>query len=247
VSALYEDARLKVKRAKKHISDFTTAIIEVEDTCTVTIEDHAQGGQSLIHEIPDVRNALDNLSLIAGDAIHNLRSALDFAWHSTISRLLPDKLSDKTKFPVRQTWENVVDALHGIEVDTRCPKLFECVMQHVQPYKGGPVIWTLHNLDISDKHLLLLGLDPIGHIVGITISDQNGDLSRGSSMPAKGVNGRYIIDFEPGWKVENKGKLDVAVTLQEQESEVFDSVPMESLLSSFCNFTLHTVQLLENI
>jgi hypothetical protein len=247
MSTLYKDARLKVQRAKKHIADFTARMIALENTCIATVEHHEQGGQSLIHEIPDVGNALDNLSLIAGDAIHNLRSALDFAWYSTISRCLPDWLSDNTKFPVRETRENVEGALHGIEVDTRCIPLFECIMTQIQPYKGGhnSAVWTLHNLDISDKHLLLLGLDPVGHTAGITVRDASGELHHGSSMAAKGMNGRYVIDFYPGFKVEDKGKLSVAVTLQ--EAGIFEPVSVESLLSSFGNFTLYTVQLLENV
>lgn len=244
---LYRDARLKIERAKKHIADFTASMVAVEDACTATIEYHQKGGESLIHEIPNHRNALENLSLIAGDAIHNLRSALDFAWRSTISRCLPDKLSDSTKFPVRETREGVQAALHGIEVDTRCVPLFECIMSKIQPYKGGhnQAVWTLHDLDISDKHLLLLGLDPIGHITGIAVRDENGELQRGDSMAAKGFYGRYVIDFIPGLKVEEKGKLSVAVTLQ--EAGIFEPVPVESLLSSFGNFTLYTVQLLEDI
>jgi hypothetical protein len=83
MSAFYRDARLKIERAKKHLSDFNAAIVSLENTCTATIEHHQDSAQSLVHEIPDVRDVLDNLSLIAGDAIHNLRSALDFAWYST--------------------------------------------------------------------------------------------------------------------------------------------------------------------
>ena len=64
-------------------------------------------------------------------------------------------------------------------------------------------------------------------------------------MPARGVEGRYIIDFERGIKVENHGKLSVTVTLQ--EAGIFQPVTVDSLLSSFSNFTLYMVQLLENI
>ena len=247
MGALYRDARLKVERAKKHITDFTATLIALEDACTATIGYHAQGGESLIHEIPNPTEALDNLSLIAGDAIHNLRSALDFAWVSTITRLLPGKVSDNTKFPVRERRKEVEAALHGIEVDTKCIPLFECIMRQIQPYKGGhnDVVYTLHRLDISDKHLLVLGLDPVGHITGITTRDADGELETGSSRPAQGLNGRYIIDFPRGRKVEDKGKLSVAVKLQ--EADIFYAVPLERLLSSFGNFTLYTVQLLENI
>jgi len=246
MGAIYRDARLKIERAKKHIADVNTAIDALENSCATTIEDRPDGGQSLKHEIPDLRNGLDNLSLIVGDAFHNLRTAMDFAWFATISRCLPDKISDATKFPVRETRQQVEAALHGIEVDTRCKPLYDCIMSKIQPYYGGhnSAAWTLHDIDISDKHILLLGLDPTGHIRGITVRDADGESHRGSSMPARGIEGRYIIDFEKGIKVEETGKLSVTITLQ--QAGIFEPVTVDSLLSSFCNFTLYTVQLLEN-
>jgi hypothetical protein len=240
-AALCRDARLKIERAKKHIADLESAIYALENTCTSTIEHRPDGGQSLKHEIPEFHNALDRLSLIVGDAIHNLRSALDFAWRSTVTRLLPDKVSDTTKFPVRKTRQEVEAALHGIEIDTRCKPLFDCIISQIQPYEGSTnsVIWTLHDLDISDKHLLLLGLDQSGLIVHIAIRDQNGELHAGASWHAKGLEGRYIIDFALGLQVENKGKFSVTVILQ--EAGIFKSLPVVG------NFTFHTVKLLENV
>lgn len=248
MSTLFRDARLKIERAVKHIEDFHSAAIARECTYTVTIEHHPEtGAQSLVHEFPNLEKALFDLSLIAGDAIHNLHSALDFAWYSAISRHLPDKISDSTKFPVRRTRQDLEATLRGIEVDTRCKPLFDCIVSVIQPFKGGDneVIWTLHDLDISDKHLLLLELDPLGHVRGIAIRDKDGQTSRGSSMPAKGTEGRYIIDFESGIQVEDKGKLSVTVTLP--EAGIFKPVPVEDLLSDFANFVLYTVKLLENI
>jgi hypothetical protein len=247
MSAFYKDARLKIERAQKHIADFTEALIALENTCTSTVEYNANGGDVLIHEIPNPSKALDNLSLITGDAIHNLRTALDFAWVSTISRLLPDKLSPKTKFPVRENREDVHSALHGIEVDTRCSILYECVMSKIQPYNGGhnSAVWTLHDLDIRDKHLLILSLDPIGNIMGIAARNANGELYGAFTWAARGANGRYVCNIPVGHKIENNGVLAFAVTLQ--EAGIFKSLSVEGLLSSFHNFTLYTVQLLENI
>src|SRR5882762_8309674 len=80
MDALFRDARLKVERAKKHIEDLQAAIVALEDTYRATVEQHPDAtGQSLIHEFPEIENAFEDLSLIIGDAIHNLRSALDFA------------------------------------------------------------------------------------------------------------------------------------------------------------------------
>lgn len=248
MSAFFRDARLKIERAKKHIADFESAVMAQEDTYTVTIEHHPEtGAQSLVHEFPDFERALFDLSLIAGDAIHNLHSALDFAWYNAISRHLPDKISDSTKFPVRRTRQDLEATLHGIEVDTRCKPLFDCIVSVIQPFEGShnEVIWTLHDLDISDKHLLLLKLDPLGHIRGIAIRDQEGRTSRGSSMPARGIEGRYIIDLESRIQFEDKGKLSVTVTLP--DAGIFKSIPVTGLLNDFSNFVLYTVKLLENI
>ena len=244
---IYRDARLKVKRANEHIANVNAAIHALKNSCIATVEQRPDGGQSLKHELPNFRNALDDLSLIVGDALHNLHTALDFAWYSAMQRCLPDKVSASTKFPVRETQQGLEAALHGIEVDARCKALFDCVVSKIQPYKGGDngVIWALHDLDISDKHILLLELGPRGHITGMAVRDESGELHTGSTYPADGVEGRYIVDFQSGLKIEDKGKLSFTVTLQ--EAGMFKHLSVSDLLSSFGNFTIQTVNLLENL
>lgn len=80
----YGAARLKLNRAKKHTIDAQTAIVALENAYAPAIEQHPDtGAQSLIHDVPDTREPIENLSLVIGDAIHNLRSALDYAWYAT--------------------------------------------------------------------------------------------------------------------------------------------------------------------
>ncbi len=45
-------------------------------------------------------------------------------------------------------------------------------------------------------------------------------------MPAKGIEGRYIIDFEGDIQIEDKGKLSVTITLP--EAGIFKPVPVET-------------------
>ena len=139
MTAQFRDARLKVERANKHIADLESAIEALEHTCTSTIEYRPDGGQSLKHEIPEFRDALERLSLIVGDAIHNLHAAFDFAWQSTIKRLLPDKVSDSTKFPSRKTRQEVEAALHGIEIDTRCKPLLIASLPKSNHTREAPI------------------------------------------------------------------------------------------------------------
>jgi len=247
MNALYKDAHLKIERANKHIADLEAAIFEMENTYRATIEQHPDfGAQSVKHEIPDIEKAFDNLSVIIGDALHNLHCALDFAWYSTINRCLPDKLSQCTKFPVRDSSQSLEATLHGIEVDTRCKPLFDCIVSTIQPYKGGhnSVIWTLHDLDISDKHLLLLEPTPQAYIRGIVVRDQSGQTHRGNTWATQSPS-PWRIDFESGITIEDKGKLFVGITLS--EAGIYKGVPVHSLLSSFSQYILYTVNLLENI
>lgn len=243
----FRDARLKVRRANKHIEELAAAIVALEGTYFSRIERHPQfNAQSLVHEIPCIENALTDLCLIVGDAIHNLHTALDFAWYSTISKCLPDKISDSTKFPVRESREQIGAALRGIEVDTRCKRLFDCIANEIQPYKRGHngVVWTIHDLDIRDKHLLPLELTPRANICGIAVRDKNGELHRGFTMAVESP-GPYFVDYEAGIQIEDKGKLSFAIHLA--DAGMYKVVEVSELLSSFSRYVLHVIQLLENI
>jgi hypothetical protein len=88
---LFRGARLKIKRANKHIADLDVAILRLKDNYTSTVEINTQTGhQDLVHTCPEFAQAIEEMSLIAGDAIHNLRTALDFAWVSTLRNVHPD-------------------------------------------------------------------------------------------------------------------------------------------------------------
>src|SRR5713226_2447842 len=125
MSAIFRDARLKDDRANKHVEELKAAIFSLKESNTARIEKNLETGhQELIHTLPGLEDALLNLSLIVGDAIHNLHTALDFAWVSTIERHIPAASSKFTKFPVRETREKLEAALHGAKIDTACPSLF---------------------------------------------------------------------------------------------------------------------------
>jgi hypothetical protein len=248
VRSLFRDAYLKIDRANKHIADFQLTVIAQQDPYTTTIEHHPDiGAQSLIHEFPDLRR-LCVICLSSQGTPFTTSTAL---WISRgtaqFGSIYLIKSPISTKFPVRETVENLEGVLHGIEVDTRCKRLFDCIVSEIQPYKGGnnSVIWTLHDLDISDKHLLILGLDSIGQIRGFTVRDKNGEIHRGTTWPANGMHGRYIIDLGSDVQIEDKGKLSVAIILQ--EAGIFQSVPIPGLLQDFSNYITYAVKLLENI
>src|SRR4051794_37203940 len=70
--------KLKVERAKEHIRNLESAVQAFRDTDPYgfRIEDDLQTGDK-IYRIEIRRQTPDAFSLIVGDAVHNLRSALD--------------------------------------------------------------------------------------------------------------------------------------------------------------------------
>src|ERR1019366_5011413 len=108
------------------------------------------------------------LAPVVGDAIHNLRTALDLTWYEFLDHHAPAAISDHTSFPVRKTRQGVIAALGNAEIKRLGSRLFDLIVSDLQPYKGGQgeIIYSLHELDIRDKHMLLL---PIFEVATITM------------------------------------------------------------------------------
>jgi hypothetical protein len=209
MSKLFRDARLKVQRANKHIADLEAAISALKENYTATVVQNSDTGhQDLVHAIPEFAEAADNMALIAGDAIHNLKTALDFAWMSVLMKHVPTANFDCAKFPVYPSRQELESALNGVPVNARSNSaLFELVVSDIQPYKGGHngVIYALHKLDIADKHLLLLGLVPLASIDGIMVQRPDGEVVRGFAGATWNLP-PYVIAFERNIRIKEKGQ-----------------------------------------
>jgi hypothetical protein len=238
-------ATLKVERANKHIADLRAALVGLEEKYISRIEvDPNTRYQHLIHSVPDLELTLQHLSLVVGDAIHNLRSALDFAWFDTVERIgAPKSSRDTRKFPVRKTQKELESALRGIEIDTLCPDLFKLLVFDVRPYEGPhtSVVCVLHDLDIEDKHMFPLELSSLAEIRGIKIRERNGYGSYGGGMATQTV-GPFVIPFEAEVSIEDKGRLSLAITFK--GAGAFHHLPVVVLLPGFSQYVFHIVKLL---
>lgn len=110
-------------------------------------------------------NIPDPITLILGDAIHNLRSALDH-FANAIVRDNGKQPSFKTDFPIwrspkfdRKEYEATVETKVG-----RAAKPVVQEFKGLEPYEGGKneLLWALDKLDVVDEHrfLVVLALRP---------------------------------------------------------------------------------------
>jgi hypothetical protein len=232
-----KESRLKINRADIHIRNIERRILALHQTDTAVIEIHPQyGTERLVHTFNDV-TVFDDLSLMIGDAVHNLRCALDYTWLQTIEKLIPANVDDRAKFPVRKTLEELKGVLKKGNVDTTCRRLFDFMVNDIQPCEGrNDAIWAIHNFDNRDKHRLLIPVLSQGNVDGIEVQNEIGE-----KFPGFGTGDfqrpPYVIDFVKGTHVTKKGKLTAHIGVEDIKSGCFMHIP-ETLDVYFGNILL---------
>jgi hypothetical protein len=160
----FQSAWMKVGRARTHIDALESEIgaywqagpVSVRGEGVVTIVGGGTGARTFTVET--FKPLPDNIALLAGDAAHNLRAALDhFTWGAVAE---PDT---RTMFPIwgrqqapsQQGWQSEVNR----RLRSASPALVEAVLR-MQPWETGREkhLWQVHELDRIDKHRLVLAV-----------------------------------------------------------------------------------------
>jgi len=100
VGEQFRAAKLKIKRANKHIAEIEARISLLPNEYAARIQvDPQTGNEFLEYGISQGSEHIGDLALMIGDAIHNLKCALDYAWIGALMKntvTVPKKLH---KFP----------------------------------------------------------------------------------------------------------------------------------------------------
>ncbi len=147
--------RVKIDRAKKHFADLQAAVTAFESRkpYSFTMEIDSQTGYE-IYRYRQSEPIPVEWGAIIGDCIHNLRSSLDLLANELVISN-GGKPTRYTNFPVGSdlaNFESIVEsALLGANADAI--KL----VRELKPYDGGDTaLYSLHQLDIRDKHRLIV-------------------------------------------------------------------------------------------
>jgi len=194
----------KLERAKKHIVDLEP---EWRSFCasggySISFKDDVDKRErsyylAVAQDIPPI------ISLIAGDAIQNLRSSLDHLAHHLVA------IGTGQTGPFTRVYFPICES--ATEYKTESPRKIKGMRQDaidaidaIEPYRGGAghTLWQLHRLNNIDKHRLLLTVygELLSHRVlpsqrtqmirGYLASNPGGippDLSRLTIMPTRGA------------------------------------------------------------
>jgi hypothetical protein len=164
---LFNASHLKIKRAYKHIRELHGVLNSFGKTSGygTRAETDSETGEGIV-SFEMTEEVSDDISMIVGDVVHNLRAALDLAVYELVKRF-GGKRPDRVYFPFRKTWQKVVKAIKEGAIEG-LPVAFEIIIVDViKPYEGGNTpLYTLHTLDIADKHHDLV---PTRAFAGLTV------------------------------------------------------------------------------
>ena len=131
-------ALLKVERANKHITDINKRLSTSSDTNGPSMHVYAKTGEQFIYYGLTDGALRSDIALIVGDAIHNLKCALDIAYRETIRSMSPDGYNpSRTKFIVGDNRKHLESSLTKTAKIPANSPLFKFLVEDVKSYRGG--------------------------------------------------------------------------------------------------------------
>jgi len=109
--------------------------------------------RELTHFIDQKENVPAFIALTVGDAIHNLRAALDHV----IWAMIGDKARNawSVQFPFARSQADLEDAIQKREIALAGQRVVDVIRQ-LKPFDGGNrLLYALNKLDVEDKHKLI--------------------------------------------------------------------------------------------
>jgi hypothetical protein len=197
---MFDSALLKIERAERHIDDLeqTFKLFVKSQEHKVCVTNDPKTGD-LLFEVVFSRGIPSELALIAGDAIHNLRTALD---HATWELVGVDcgKQDRNLAFPAGKTRSDYESACNGIDTPRDDTKQF---LLSLEAFPGGlgQNLYGLRALDNLDKHQILtpiIGVTRLGK-VEIIFPDGQRSMTMENCSFTLGEDGRArLVGSGPG-------------------------------------------------
>lgn len=169
---LLRGPRLKIDRACSHIDEIVSRTsplsrewYNLEVKCSQVSSPHGDVARYELVYSPKAQ--IDELiAIIVGDAVHNLRSALDHLGGGII-RTLHQTPNFKPYFPMHPNRKNLESDKIFLAFDEALPGLKDLILHEIRPENGpNEIFWTFNDLSNLDKHNLIIPNIAITNIIG---------------------------------------------------------------------------------
>lgn len=212
---MFKGSKAKLNRADKLIAELSEDFIKFSKTNSANSAALLEGRTFTLRVASPALP--DDLATTLGDAMNNLRSALDLL----VSPLgVPGK---KTKFPFSNDKSTFQKAMKESHIEHQGVR--DYIEHAVMPYKGGDDdIWALHNTDIVSKHYDLIASHSETALRNVTIRTGGVTIS---DLTIEGFSGRPLIASD--FPIYHNGGI-TETTMHFTADSHFGQVPIVSKL-----------------
>ena len=235
---------LKLERARDHIKDLNARVNQfLAKHPFVLMERHQRKAGRTTYSVMAKESIPPELSLIIGDAVHNMRAALDMALFGMVGDREP---KIHFPFPKEPTPEALKRAIKEGHVKVAGKKVVEAISS-LEPHINGKgiALYCIHALDIQDKHhLLILAAQraavvtgsPSGRILREVLRPNTPDgilivFDAPENANALTINRPYVTHGLPD--SENEAKEQPAFAITFGEGEMLAGTPVVETLVDF--------------
>jgi len=222
-------ARLKVERAKKHIADLDAQRVTFLGTDPYygvpRFNSEFNCTEYVVQSLPTIPECIP---LILGDAVHSLRSALDYVACELVRSV--GGAPKNVYFPISESPEKYKTDSGG--KTKGMPQEAKDYIDRMRPYCGGnDAFWAIHELDIIDKHRLL-------PTVGMNIGSWEANLSLTPTMYTFNLSPILkegtVIGSIPG-NTEPDKRMSITADIAFGEPELLEGRPLIETLTALAD------------
>lgn len=188
---LLRDPLLKIERARHHINNLQSRVESfLANKPFVLMEKHRRRAGETDYYVEVRERIPTELPLIIGDAVHNLRGALDVTLFAMVGDIEP-----RIYFPFprgeRPTPEDIEQSIKKAHATAAGPKVVGTI-KSLEPYIFGKgiALSCVHQLDVQDKHRLLI---LAGHRAAILVGTGQENFLPNALIQATPTTRRVIV------------------------------------------------------
>jgi hypothetical protein len=191
--------QLKLKRASKRIDELNAFLREERPFTYVVQTDTITGQRATLAKKNET--IADEAAAIAGDAAHNLRSALDHVYWSIVSPFATTpKERRAVQFPFSERADRLEEAVKNRLANRVSDRFFRAICG-LKPYAengGNRPLYLIELMDIPDKHRALIPVGDYTRLSSDIIRRQVPDFPPGIENCSFGSNRRDVVWRNPG-------------------------------------------------
>jgi len=239
--------RLKTEWAEAHIAELHDFLRSLpwNDFCRLSVEEDLEKRRDRI-VLKIIRPIPPEVSLWIGDAIHNLRSALDHLVVGLVASVT-GKVSETIYFPFGTDRQNIIGSGRAKIIQEKLPDVFDLILDTIKPYDpnngGNKFLWGLNQLDRADKHRLIIPAVSIVSVSGINaVTDEGGRIVQ---LTLGVCEGEVLSPFGVDNKIHIKGYDNPRFAVVFGQADAFQGQSVVPTLIDLLKATTDVIEALE--